>query len=188
MTIQEWDERYRSQERAAEDFDAEPTPLLVQLADKLEPGAALDLACGTGRNALYLAQRGWKVTAIDGAPAAIEILRSRTAQPNLSIENRVADLESPEFSIPENAWDLIAVCYYLQRDLFARIRQATRPGGVVLAIVHIGEEGEAPSPKRALRGELRSYFAGWEILHEHEGKPADPAHRRSVAEIIARCP
>jgi tellurite methyltransferase len=188
MTIQEWNDRYRTGERAADDSEAAPTPLLVHLADELEPGTALDLACGAGRNALYLAKRGWRVTAVDGAPAAIEILRARAAERNLLVETMVADLESPEFSIPAGAWDLIAVCYYLQRDLFPAIRRALRPRGVVLAIVHIGEEGEAPTPKRALRGELRSYFVGWEILHEHEGKPADPAHRRSVAEIIARRP
>lgn len=187
MTIQEWNERYRTRERAAEDIDAGPTPLLVRLAEQLNPGMALDLACGAGRNALYLAERGWSVTAIDGAPVAVDILRTRAIERNVRIETSVKDLERAEFSI-EGAWDLIAVCYYLERDLLPKVRSATRPGGVVLAIVHIGEPGEPPSPKRAVAGELKSYFAEWQILHEHEGKPADPAHRRSVAEIIARRP
>jgi tellurite methyltransferase len=186
MTIQEWNLRYRTGERAAEDIHASATPLLMRLAAELEPGTALDLACGAGRNALYLAQLGWRVTAVDGAPAAIDILRARAAQLHLSIDTVVADLQSGEFAIQPGAWDLIAVCYYLQRDLFPAVRLGLRTGGVVVAIVHLGEEGEPPSPKRTYPGELRSYFAGSEILHDHEGNPADTAHRRPVAEIVAR--
>ena len=53
----------------------DPHPLLVEAASKLTPGRALDLACGTGRNALWLAQHGWDVTAVDASPTAIETLR-----------------------------------------------------------------------------------------------------------------
>ena len=166
-------------------MDAAPTPLLERLVDELVPGTALDLACGAGRNALYLASVGWSVTAIDGAAAAIDLLRSRAAGLDLSIHAIVADLEEPHFEI-QPTWDLIMVCYYLQRNLFPRIRRGVRAGGVVLAIVHITEKGEEPSPKRANPGELRSYFEGWEVLHDREGNPGDPAHRRSVAEIVAR--
>lgn len=188
MTIREWNERYRTGERAREDIDAEPTPLLMRLADELDPGNALDLACGAGRNTLYLAERGWKLTAVDGSEAAIEILRSRAAGRQLAINTVIADLESQAFSIQPGAWDLIAVCYYLQRNLFPAVRAGVRPGGTIIAIAHMSEEGEAPSPKRAPPGELASYFAGWEILHVREGPPADIAHRRAVAEIIARRP
>lgn len=186
MTIQEWNLRYRTGERVKDDIDAAPTPLLKRLVEDLVPGTAVDLACGAGRNALYLAKLGWSVTAIDGAAAAIEILRSRAAEQDVGIQAVVADLQDPSFVIQADAWDLIAVCYYLQRDLFRAIRRGVRTGGIVLVIVHIAERGETPSPKRASRGELRSYFAEWEILHYYEGKPTDPAHRRSVAEIVAR--
>lgn len=188
MTIQEWNLRYLTGERAAQDIDAAPTPLLQGLVDELVPGTALDLACGAGRNALYLARLGWNVTAVDGAAAAIDILRSRAAEWDLSVRAVVADLEKPRFEIQADAWDLIVVCYYLQRDLFPVIRRGVRNGGSVLAIVHIAEDGEAPSAKRARPGELRSFFAGWEIQHDREGKPSDSGHRRSVAEIIAKRP
>src|SRR6202051_3454561 len=97
MEICGWDERYRSGTRAAEDLDAAPTPLLVETAAKLAPGKALDLACGAGRNALWLAQHGWEVTAVDGALAAIEILQSRALERGLKITTVVADLEKNEF-------------------------------------------------------------------------------------------
>jgi len=80
MDLNDWNKRYRLRERPAEDLEAAPTPLLVETASALAPGKAprkaLDLACGAGRNALWLAEHGWEVTAVDGAPAAIEILRT----------------------------------------------------------------------------------------------------------------
>ena len=75
MEIHEWNKRYRLREHAKSDFESPPTPLLVQTAKALTPGKALDLACGAGRNALWLAEHGWEVTAVDGASEAIKILR-----------------------------------------------------------------------------------------------------------------
>jgi hypothetical protein len=98
------------------------------------------------------------------------------------------DLEGGEYTIEPSAWDLIAICYYLQRDLFEPAKRGIVPGGVLLAIVHITEPGEEPTHTRARPGELRKYFDSWEILHYYEGKPNDTAHRRSVAEIVARRP
>jgi tellurite methyltransferase len=188
MEIQGWDERYRSRERAAEDFDATPTPLLVETAKKLAPGKALDLACGTGRNALWLAAQGWSVTAVDSSPAAIEILRSRAAERGVSMNIRIADLERSEYQIEPSVWNLVAICYYLQRDLFEPAKQGVVPGGILLSIVHITEPGEEPTAHRLRPGELEHYFHGWEILHSREGKPNDTTHQRSVAEIVARRP
>jgi tellurite methyltransferase len=186
MDIHGWDQRYRSKERPLEDFDALPTPLLIETAKRLKPGKALDLACGTGRNALWLAKQGWSVTAVDASAAAIDTIRTRASQSGLNVDARQADLERAEYSIEPLAWDLIAICYYLQRNLFEPAKQGIVPGGVVLAIVHITEPGEGPTHTRAVPGELRTYFDLWESLHYYEGKPNDTAHRRSVAEIVAR--
>ena len=188
MEIRSWDERYRSGERAAEDIEAAPTPLLVEMAKRLTPGRALDLACGSGRNALWLAEQGWSVTAVDGSPAAIEILRSRASSRGVTVSRKVADLEKFEYQIEPASWNLIAICYYLQRDLFAPAKQGVVPGGILISIVHIMEPEEEPTAHRLRPGELERYFQGWEILHRREGRPNDTAHQRSVAEIVARRP
>jgi SAM-dependent methyltransferase len=188
MEIRDWNERYRLRERPAEDFDAAPTPLIVATAANLAPGKALDLACGTGRNALWLAERGWEVSAVDGAPAAIESLRTRSGERGLNINTFAADLEKGEFQIRPSRWNLIAMCYYLQRDLFEPAKRGVTPGGILVAIVHVNEPGEPDSAHRLRPGELEKYFAGWEILHSYEGKANDSAHRRAVAEIVARRP
>ncbi len=183
MDIAGWDERYGSGTGGAEDA---PTALLVEIAEKLAPGTAIDLACGAGRNALYLAQQGWAVTAVDGSEKAIELVRLRSAARGLQVDTKVADLTDSTFRMPPDAYDLILIAYYLQRDLFAKVKEAVRPGGVVVAIVHTPEPGEKWSEKRAAPGELRTFFDGWEILWEYEGPSRDPAHRRPVAEIAAR--
>ena len=181
MDLEGWNDRYRAGET-----DGEPTPLLARMAGALQPGKALDLASGTGRNALWLAQNGWTVTAVDGAPAAIEILLRKAATEKLAIDCRVANLERGEYELKPAAWDLVAMCYYLQRDLFEPAKKAVAPNGMLLAIVHITEPGEEPTSTRMKPGELKSYFQDWEILHYFEGKPADTAHRRSVAEVAAK--
>jgi len=154
----------------------------------LPPGRALDLACGTGRNALWLANQGWKVTAVDGAPTAIKILQRRAGLGGLSVDAKVADLERDEYQIEPSAWDLICICYYLQRNLFDSAKLGLAPGGVLLAIVHIAASGEQPTHHRLGLGQLADYFRDWEILHRYEGQPSDPAHHRPAAEIVSRRP
>ena len=185
MRIDEWDARYRSGEKA-EDLFAAPTPLVVRTAEKLDPGSALDIACGTGRNSIWLAEHGWTVAAVDGAPTAINVLNQRAR--GLEIRTQVADLESDDFKIEPGSWDLILKCYYLRRSLIPAIRAGLRPGGVAVVIVHLVQPGEATTYKHAAPGELRGLFEGWEVLHYFEGRPEDDAHKQAVAEVVARKP
>jgi len=183
-----WDDRYRSGEHLLD----QPAPLVAGVVDGLVPARALDLASGPGRHALLLAARGWQVTAVDVSRVAIEILEKRARDLNMPVDARVADLEKHEFEIEPDGFDLICDCYYLQRDLFPVIRAGVRPGGLVIAIVHMldGSADVKPmNPAYLLRsGELARFFAGWRILHAREGKPVDAAHKRAVAEIVAQRP
>jgi tellurite methyltransferase len=183
MDIAGWEEKYRSGDRGKED---DPTILLVEVAEKLAPGIAIDLACGTGRNALYLAEQGWEVTAVDGSEKAIELVQERSLARGLPLRTKIADLSAPNFTLPSDMFDLILIAFYLQRDLLTKAKAAVRRGGVIVAIVHTPEAGEKWSEKRAAPGELRQFFHGWELLWEYEGPSRDPAHRRPVAEIVAR--
>jgi tellurite methyltransferase len=189
MDVRHWDARYRSRERAKEDFGSPAAALVVETASQVSPGRALDLACGTGRNAVWLAEQSWSVSAVDGSAVAIEVVRQRAADRMVTIDAIVADLEAHEYPIRPTHWDLIVISYYLQRDLFEPAMAGVAPGGLLLAIVHITEHDEEPTKTRLGPGELAEYFSGWEILHSYEGKPTDDAnHQRSVAEIVARRP
>jgi tellurite methyltransferase len=168
----DWDEYYAH----LADADLTPSPLLVEVAELLPPGRALDLACGTGRHALYLARLGWRVTAVDASSVAIAKLRQRAGA--LAIDARVADLEARQFPIESNAYDLICDFHYLQRDLFPSMREGVRPGGALVAAIHL-EGSFAIAP-----GELRDEFAGWKILYYSES--AEEGRSRRSARIIAR--
>jgi SAM-dependent methyltransferase len=171
----DWNAFYSSPEYEPPAADA----LLVELAENLPPGRALDLACGSGRHAIHLARLGWQVTAVDAAPAGLA--RLRLSAPD--VEARVADLERGEFAIPPAAFDLVCDFYYLQRNLFAAIRDGVRPGGTFAAAIHLLEPGRNPRFSLA-PGELREEFAGWKILYYSEG--GEPGRSRRSARIIAR--
>lgn len=188
MEIHEWNKRYRLKEHALSDLESPPTPLVVETGKKLTPGKALDLACGAGRNTLWLAGHGWDVTAVDGASEAIDILRRSATERGLTVETHIADLEKDEFEITPSRWDLIAITYYMQRNLFEPAKRGVKPGGILLAIVHVAAPGQTPSLHSMLPGELEGYFKGWEILYRHEGLASDSPHRRTVAEIVVRRP
>ncbi|HEY8561256.1 MAG TPA: methyltransferase domain-containing protein [Pyrinomonadaceae bacterium] len=180
-----WDERYASGKYSA----AEPHRLLISLVEKTNAGKALDLACGAGRNAIFLAENGWLVTAIDNSKVGIEIARARAAEKGVAIDFRAADLEAGQFEIEANAYDLICDFYYLQRDLFAEMKKGVKPGGVVAAAIHIYGENERAGRFTLREGELKEYFADFEILHYHETAATDRdagEHHRRTAEMVAR--
>jgi SAM-dependent methyltransferase len=174
----DWEQHYAQ----ADHLQTEPSPLLVQVAEMLPPGRALDLACGAGRNALYLAGLGWDVVAVDSSHAATHIVRGRAAAAGLRIDVRVADLESHEFTIDSGAYDLICDFFYLQRSLFSKIREGVRPGGILAAEIHLRDE----QPHRFVLepGELRREFETWKILYYSEA--IRPGYSRPSASILAR--
>ena len=183
--IGEWHERYRAGEQVFRD----PSPLVVQFTRDLTPGVALDLACGAGRNALYLAERGWCVFALDGSSVAIEHLNARAASSKLVVAATVIDLERENFGVPVGGIDLVLCCYYLQRSLIPRIKATLRPGGLLILIAHLADPDQPQgTPTRAFPGELLKFFEGWRILHYREGAPAESCHRRAVAELVAQKP
>lgn len=152
------------------------------------PGRALDLACGPGRHALYLAKLGWQVTAIDSSHEAIRQLREQARAAGVTVDAHVANLEDGEFVPEAGAYDLICNFFYLQRDLFPKIRESLRPGGVFAGAIHLIDEvpcARPHNPSFVLQpGELRREFDGWKILYYSEG--IEPGHKRPAARIIAR--
>ena len=178
----DWDRHYSDDMNV----DSTPDPLLVEVAEICAAGDALDLASGPGRNAIYLASLGWRVTAVDCSEVAIGILRNRAA--GLPVTIHAADLENGEFAIAPAAYDLVANFYYLHRELFPQIREGVRPGGIFVAAIHVVDQaaGSGPhSPAFLLEpGELRREFADWKILLYSEA-PRKMGSRRA-ARIIAR--
>jgi SAM-dependent methyltransferase len=164
MNLEEWNQRYRTRE----EIDHEPAAILVEAASDLPPGRALDLACGAGRNAIWLAERGWEVVAIDGASEAIRIVHEREPR----IDARVMNLETnAPLPFEDESFDLVLILFFLWRPLFAEAKRLVRRGGAVIATARM-------SGNHAIAGgEMRRAFEGFEIVCEREGE---------IAEIVAR--
>jgi tellurite methyltransferase len=184
----DWDQRYLRGEHATK----EPSPLLRTAIKSLKPGRALDIACGVGRHAIFLAEHGWHVTAVDSSRVGIEILQQRAREVGVTVEARVADLESGDFYIEPGTYDLICLFYYLQRDLFSTIRAGVTPGGTVVAAIHLNdgkEDAKPANPAFLLEpGELKQLFADWEITYYREGESDEGGHHHDTAYLIARKP
>jgi len=184
--VTDWDQRYQQ----GQHINDRPHPLITTFASKLAPGRALDIASGTGRHAIWLAEHGWQVTAVDYSRIAIEILGQRCRDKGLAVDYVTADLERHEFGIEPESYDLIIVCNYLQRDLFATLKSGTRIGGTVIAVIALVDNDPNIRPMNPAYllnpGELQAEFQGWEIVHSFEGKSAADPHRRRTAEIVAR--
>src|SRR5438270_13826592 len=186
----DWDERFL---RGDELHGYVPSPPLPQVIEGIAPGRALDLACGAGRHAIFLAERGWTVHAIDGSRVGVQRMLDVAYKRGVSrrILGEVADIESPRFRI-EGEHDLVCDFYFLHRPLFAQIRRAVRPGGLFVAAIHVEDAAgsEAPHSFLLAPGELRALVGGWgwEVVHAREGASSETGHRHATAEIVARRP
>jgi SAM-dependent methyltransferase len=131
-----WDRKYASGELL---WGATPNRVLVAEASELAPGRALDLACGEGRNAVWLAERGWTVVGVDFSEVALSKARSRAVAAGVNVELRCSDLLE---LVPEPAgYDLVLV-FFLQLTppertlVLGRAARALAPGGTLLVLGH----------------------------------------------------
>jgi tellurite methyltransferase len=183
---QKWDERFRAGDHAG----AAPDPLLHRLLDGSVPlpagRTALDVACGGGRNAVWLAEHGWDVYGCDVSLEGLRLAARLAIEKRVGLKLLCADMD--EYPLPVERFDLIIVFMYLQRKLFPLIRGALRPGGLLIYRTYVADdgapEGAADNPNHVLRaGELKAAFTGFQVLHE--GKKVG---RRAIAEFVAQKP
>ena len=133
---EDWNARYAQKELV---WSAEPNRRFAAEVGGLAPGRALDLACGEGRNAVWLAERGWRVTGVDFSDVALAKAAELAASRGVEVDWVVADVLEHE---PEpQAYDLVAVLYLqLPRDeLLRAIRgaaNAVAPGGTLVVLAH----------------------------------------------------
>jgi SAM-dependent methyltransferase len=147
---------------------------------------ALDLAMGDGRHALPLARAGFHTFGVDVRLDALRHAKDAAVREQLRISGWCADLAV--YPLPAEAFDLVVVTRYLQRDLFASLRVAVKPGGHVIYETFTERQrtlGRGPtSPDHLLAaGELPTYFDGWDALFSEEVAAPD-----ALARIVARRP
>lgn len=163
--------------------------LLVELATGEGVRRALDVACGDGRNARYLAELGFAVDAVDVSDVAIEALLAAAAKTGLAVAARVADLERD--ALPVACYDVVVCTNYLQRDLFGQLEAALRPGGLLVyetfSRAHVEELGRSFDPAYVLGdNELLRAFAGLHVRHYREGVVERRGGPRGLASLVAQ--
>ena len=210
-----WDERFRSGDHASEDHDPFlaqldeyldvllPQPAGSKAAlNALEAGApkvpeagalrapraprAIDLACGAGRNAVYLAERGWDVTACDVSLEGLRAAQTLARKRGVSLRLFCQDLETAQ--LPVEHFDLVVSFFYLQRELFPQIKAALRPGGFVVFKTYTTDQLRFPGrPRHALHmlrpQELLAAFQDFRVWVYQE-----TLRGRGVAQLIAQRP
>jgi SAM-dependent methyltransferase len=131
-----WDERYGTEELI---WNAEPNRFLVEELDAFAAGRALDVACGEGRNAVWLASKGWRVTGVDFSPAGLAKAKRLATDRGVGVTWVEADVV--EWQPPTASFDLVVVMYLhlpaeQRRQALAHAAAALAPGGVLLVVGH----------------------------------------------------
>ncbi|MCM2322982.1 MAG: class I SAM-dependent methyltransferase [Oligoflexia bacterium] len=193
-----WDERYEGEGFF---YGTEPNAFLKEQVGAFPPGGqVLCLAEGEGRNAVFLAERGFQVTAVDVSSVGLEKLRKLAADKGVAVKTVVADLE--DFDLGRSAWDgIVSIWAHVPQDLRRRVHQrsleALRRGGVFLLEAYTPKQleyktGGPPTRELLMTLEaLQSELSGLELVHAvetertiHEGKGHNG--RSAVVQVIGK--
>ena len=167
---QRWDEKWA----ARPEDDLRPHPLLAENTHLLTGGRALDIACGRGQNAIWLAERDYEVLGVDISRKALGAAAACARERGLEERIRFERVDLDDWELPGSAFDLICVFRFLDRRLFSAIRAGLRPGGLLFySTRHTGALRRNPEANKAYLlapGELRAAFEGLRLVHYEEGR------------------
>ncbi len=179
---QKWNTRYREQE-----FPGEPSRIVTRFARLAKKGRALDIACGMGRNALFLVEQGFIVDAVDISDVALAHFQHHSE----NIRCIHADLDT--YAIPLATYDLIININFLQRRLFPGIIAGLRPGGILIFETFVNSEYEAAfnhpvNPEYLLKeNELLHAFLSLKIVYYEEKVETRCKDKpRMIASLVAQ--
>lgn len=181
-----WDKRFGRKELA---FGKEPNPFLKKYIGLLPRGKALDMAAGEGRNAVFLAQNGFEVDALDISEKGLKKAQKIAQGRGVKINTFLVDLD--QYQIEKERYDLIANFYFLKRRLIPRIRKGLKKGGKVIFETYLLEHRKLGTggPKQAKYflkpNELLRLFKNFRILFYREGIFREGGRKKAVASLIA---
>jgi len=176
--------RARWEERHRDSAPGDPEPSVIEMMPLLPQGIALDIAAGTGRNAIALARAGCRVVAADFSRPGLLALAGIARREKLAIATVLADLEE-SFPFRPNVFDVILNVSYLDRALVPKLKDALRPGGSILFDTFLIDEADEAGHGH-LRNtrftldhyELRGLLAGLELTRYREGLVVYPTGKR----------
>ena len=192
-----WDDRYRS---GAYETRRHPSALLADWIGRFDVTGisprAIDIACGAGRNTLFLARHGWHVDAVDISPVALERLRAAAEAEDLAVTCLERDLEPAAAALDGfhgQPYDLVILTRYTDTALVEVLPRAIAPGGYLIAEMHMKTDKMVAGPRsprfRVAAGALRQAGAALDLLHYYEGLVTDPDGRTvALAQLVGRRP
>ena len=181
-----WDERFGKKEFA---LGKEPNPFLKKHIRLLPKGRVLDIAAGEGRNAVFLAQHGFEVDAVDISEIGLKKGQKLARGKGVKIKTFLVDLD--QYQIEKERYDLIVNFYFLKRRLIPRIKKGLRKGGKVIFETYLLEHrtlgtGGPRQAKYFLKpNELLRLFKDFRILFYREGIFREGGKKKAVASLIA---
>jgi len=188
-----FDALYRDRNQTA--FNTDPSAFLVSAIKDVKPGKALDVATGQGRNAVYLATKGWEVTGFDIAEEGLKAANENAAKAGVAITTLKARLE--DFDYGAACWDLICFIYVpteltVDPRFIARIRTALKPGGLV-PIIRPLRSLTAPQPgwEESESDKMNALPSAWSdlqiVFYEDTTEMAEWFHSRGrIVRLLAR--
>lgn len=181
-----WDERFKGKGFA---FGKEHNPFLKKHIRLLPKGKVLDLAAGEGRNAVFLAQQGFDVDAVDISEVGLRKAQKLAKEIGVKINAICADLNI--YQIEKEKYDLIANFYFLRRNLIPKMKKGLKKGGKVIFETYILEQRNLGTggPKQARYflkpNELLRLFKDFRVLFFREGIFKEGGKKKAVASLIA---
>jgi len=182
-----WDKRFGRKEFA---LGKEPNPFLKKHIHLLPKGKTLDMAAGEGRNAVFLAQKGFEVDAVDISEKGLKKARKLAREKGVKINTFLVDLD--QHPIGKERYDLIVNFYFLRRRLIPRIKKGLKKGGKVIFETYLLEHRKLGTggPKQAKYflkpNELLGLFKDFRILFYREGIFWEGGRKKAVASLIAQ--
>ena len=183
---EKWESRYVQGSYQARSY---PSAFLTQWLPRINPGRALDVACGAGRNALYEAERGFEVDAIDISSSALEQAKASAKVRGVRVNWIEADLD--DHQLPSSHYRLVSVIRYINRALMAQLTDTLEPDGWLIFEHHYQTDQPVGGPRgsdfRLAPQELLQRFRALRVIHYLEDIVDDPDGRRmALARLVAR--
>ncbi|WP_135822366.1 class I SAM-dependent methyltransferase [Halostella litorea] len=183
-----WDERFREGEYPTA---PDPSPVLRRYLDACPDGRALDVATGTGRNAVFLATEGYDVDGVDQSKEGLRIARENARDRGVADRANWIQADLTDYDFPPETYDLITNSYYRAVDRFPDIKEALKPGGMLFVQHHLRTDdpvdgGPSGDRYRYAANELLHACLDLTVLHYAERTQVRDDRRAAIVEIVAR--
>lgn len=183
-----WDERFRSGSYPA---DPGPSRVLREYTEESTDGRALDVACGTGRNTVFLAEQGYEVDAIDQSAEGLRITRERATECGVGDRVNFVQADATAFDYPAGQYGLVTISFFRTLDRLSDLKDALEPNGLLFYQHHLrsdppAEAGPTADRYRFRSNELLHACLDLTVLYYEESSEVWHGKRSATVELVAR--